>query len=102
MDRFDFSPLFRLTIGFVSPASSMRLPALTARPSPTPLQHREDRRRRLPADDGRGRVLTDADPLGARRRLCRRYPTIEPGGRRLSSFRVYLSRLATGYVPGLI
>jgi len=27
----------------------------------------------------------------------RRYPTIEPGGRRLSSFRVYHRRLAAGY-----
>jgi hypothetical protein len=27
----------------------------------------------------------------------RRYPTIELGGRRLSSFRVYLHRLAAGY-----
>ena len=46
MDRFDFSPLFRSTIGFDRLTRwSMRRPALTARLSATPLQHREDRRR---------------------------------------------------------
>ena len=59
MDRFDFSPLFRSTIGFdrltrLVDAATRVDSAAVALPA---LQHRENRRRRLPADDGRGRVL---------------------------------------------
>src|ERR1700756_2206061 len=59
IDRFDFSPLFRSTIGFdrltrLVDAATRVDSAAVAYP---PYNYREDRRRRVPADDGRGRVL---------------------------------------------